>query len=104
VNNITAWVPYTNTADYSVLLASRSLPLGFDGGTLTLTRDDGGGWGSFLNGVWNDAKRAAKRAAIGDVKAGAKAAMAAVLAGSPIVYEIVLAGAASGSIMAVLEL
>lgn len=108
-NNVTEWVPFTNTADYSVLMSTRisspraGLSPAFNNG------DDSGGsssfsWGDFANQVWNDTKAAAKRAAFGDVKAGGKAIMSAALIEAPVVVDIVLSSAAVGSISAVLML
>jgi hypothetical protein len=97
-NNITAWDPYagTNTGFFTRVAGSRvaSSPLAFGGPSHS--------WAS----IWNDTKAAAKRAARGDVSAAAKALVTIGVAGGaavPAAIDVVLAGAATGSIMAVLQ-
>ena len=105
-NNLTDWVPFTNTAEYSKLLVTRVIPPGEVMAPVFNNGDDSGGfsWGGWATSVWNDTKAAAKRAAGGDVRAAAKAIMGAALVDAPIFYDIVLGAAAAGSIGAALML
>lgn len=99
-NNVTNWVPLTNTPDYSILLSR-----GRDGnGVRPPALNDGFDWGDFANRVWNDTKRAAKRAGGGDVRAVAKVVVGTALAEGPWIMDVILASAAAGSIMAVLQI
>ena len=106
-NSVTDWVPFTNTADSSVLLATKMIPSSrnvlpaFGSGVGLKGRYN---WSDWATQVWNDAKAAARRAAGSDVRAGAKAIIAAGVAELPLVYDIVIATAAAGSIGAVLQL
>lgn len=102
-NNLTAWIPFTATTDYSVLLASRA-PGDAAVPTTPAFGGNDGGWSSWASTVWNDAKQAAKRAAKGDFKAAVKVVIASGAAGAPIIYEVVIGSAAAGSILAVLEM
>lgn len=102
-NNLPSWLPFTNTADYTVLLAPRALLSGSAPGTPAFNNDPID-WGTVANGIWNDAKRAAKRAAGGDARAAVKVIIAGGVAETPIIWEIIVASAAVGSIMSVLQL
>ena len=103
-DNITSWVPFTNTPDYSVLFAAigpttdgfSSLQRGAAGASSAT--GPSADWGS----IWNDAKAAAKRAAVGDARSAIKAVIGTSLLEGPIIYEVVVSAAAAGSIMAVL--
>lgn len=101
--NLPSWIPFTNSADYTVLLASRSIAISQDG-ISPLNNAGEFDWGGFAQRVWSDAKAAAKRAAGGDVRAAAKVLIGASLMQGPIIYDIVIGSAAAGSIMAVLQM
>jgi hypothetical protein len=105
-NNLTDWVPFTNTADYSVLLATRIVQPGAGGSPAFNNGDDTGSfsWSDWAKHVWNDTKAAAKRAAEGDVRAGAKALIGTALAGGPFIFDIFAGAAAAGSIGSVLQM
>ena len=106
-NNLTDWVPFTSTADYNALLTTRIIPAGGGVSPAFNNGDDSGGgfsWSDFANKVWNDTKAAAKRAAKGDVKAAVKSVLGSGLADAPVIYDIVIASAAAGSIGAVLQI
>jgi hypothetical protein len=96
VQNIPAWGPYyLNTPEYSVFSAARLQDAAVKG-----LPTPSGDWAS----IWADAKAAAKRAARGDVSAAAKVIIATGVAGAAIVYDVVVGAAATGSIMAVLQM
>lgn len=102
VANITSWLPYTSTPDYAVLVASRfpsesvrDAPSGFR---------PRAGWGEELEKIWTDARAAAKRAAKSDLYGAIKIAVAAGAAGGPVIYDLLLAGAATASIMGILHM
>lgn len=104
-NNLTAWVPFTSTSEYSVLLATRIGTAGVDASPAFSGGDASGfSWGEWAQRVWTDTKAAAKRAAEGDVRAGGKAFIGTTIAGGPIVWDIIAGVAAAGSIGAVLQL
>jgi hypothetical protein len=101
-NNVTEWVPFTNTPDYA-LLSSRSVVANPLGPPVLVDGGGGFGWGDWATSVWNDTKRAAKRAAAGDIHAAAKAVVGAAVASGPLIMDLVLGAAAAGSIFAVLQ-
>ncbi len=93
VQSLPAWAPYLlSTPDYSV----RFTALATDAG---IPRSD---WSS----IWGDAKAAAKRAVGGDARAAAKVLISvgvgSAVVAAPVFYDMVLTGAAIGSIGAVL--
>ncbi|MDQ6717742.1 MAG: hypothetical protein M3Z17_05255 [Gemmatimonadota bacterium] len=95
VQSLPAWAPYLlSTPDYMVRFSA--LP---SAGSGVVPRSD---WSS----IWSDAKAAAKRAVGGDVKAAAKVAIgigaATAAVTFPVAYDLILTGAAVGSIGAVL--
>ncbi len=102
-NNLTAWVPFTNSADYTTLLTTRLVSPGeasppFGG------NNAGQDWGEFAEQVWKDTKAAAKRAAGGDARAGIKSVIGSSIVGLPILWDVIIGAAAAGSIGAVLQL
>ena len=95
VQSLPSWAPYLlSTPDYTVRLSTRA-----DAGSGIAPRND---WRS----IWADTKAAAKRAVGGDVKAAAKVAIgigaATAAVTFPVAYDLILTGAAVGSIGAVL--
>jgi hypothetical protein len=94
-STITDWVPFTSGIEaYSVLLAPGGRTSPFSTGAPA--KD----W----NSIWNDAKQAAKRAASGDVHGAVRTIVSLAMVGGAFQYEIVLAGAATSSVMAILQM
>ncbi|MBA3646371.1 MAG: hypothetical protein H0W63_09355 [Gemmatimonadaceae bacterium] len=102
-NNLSAWVPFTNSADYAVLLTTR-LVLPGDASAPFGGSNAGQDWGEYAEQVWRDTRAAAKRAAGGDARAGIKYLIGSAIGGLPILWDVIIGAAAAGSIGAVLQL
>lgn len=101
-NNLPAWEPFVgpDAGFFMELSAARSGSLPFAPGITGSYY-----WRDFASRVWNDAKAAAKRAAIGDVSAAERSVVAmgvGAILGGPASWEALVAASATGSIMAVL--
>lgn len=99
-DNVNDWTDFTSSYLYSMQPSATKL----FATTLRSTVSGRGRVNAPSFNWWDDAKAAARRAASGDAKAAGRAVLAAGLAGLPIVYDVVIGAAATGSIIAVLQM
>ena len=94
--NFSDWLPYMSTVTpYSLIAGTR---LSSDG------TNQIGPTGTPRFDFWSDFKAAGKRALGGDARGAIRAVISAGIAGIAFEYDVILAGAATGSIMAVLQM